>query len=140
MVPCSTQVNIWKKRINQMRNKNRVIIVNTTKGSVVLIFQNMFPITKKYVDKEYSGLKLFYSINKKRLDKIANNMTTILKKGIKLSKYPPDVPRIYNLMLKELKNTKAKVNIPDLAQISTHREEQKQTKAQISTNNNSLHM
>jgi len=101
MVPCSHQIKKWQSRIKKYKNKNRAVIVNTTQGKEVLIFQNMFPIAEKYIAKEYTSVSLYEKENLKKLTARAIRIYKALESGYKFSSYTPDIKRIHALMLNE---------------------------------------
>jgi hypothetical protein len=108
MVPCTSKIDKWKKRMQIKTVQKNVKIINILGRKQVLLFRNMFPTIEKFID------HIFTIDNKQaiirdrntimQLNKIAKNTMYILRSGKQLSKYPPDISRIEQIMLRELEN------------------------------------
>jgi len=72
----------------------------------VLLFQDMFPVTKKYVLAEYikggHSVKISDPNTIAMLEKTAAKIVKMLHKGVKFTPTQPDILRIEKLMLEEL--------------------------------------
>ncbi len=72
----------------------------------IFIFTHIIPIIPKYIDHHYSIcqtpliLKNEHTIN--LISKKAKKVLSLLRKNVKLSKYPPDIKTIENILLEEL--------------------------------------
>jgi hypothetical protein len=104
MIPASSKVDLWKRRISTFKNKNRVIIVKTNAGSSVLLLQNMFPTLEKYIKCEYKNVRIIREADIEKVKKASRKIVPLLLRGFAFSKFPPDVKRIKQFMLDELEN------------------------------------
>lgn len=112
VVPCSTQCqkyeNIIAKREKQGKPTDTIKIVTIHDVRQALLFQDMFPITYKYIESEYIIAKQpVYIKNQKvvsKLEKNAKKVISLIHRGVKFTPTQPDILRIEKLMLEELSN------------------------------------
>lgn len=112
VIPCSTQVSKYKKIIETKKKNgkkhNHIQIIKVNGIEQAFLFQDMFPITEKYIKNPYIKQKVFMEIkDPKKLSAIEDNAKDIIKlmsHGIKFTPTQPDSIRIKEMMLKELNN------------------------------------
>jgi len=112
MVPCTSNIEKWQQRINKLNPgksySDSVAIFSVLGQKQVLLFQNMFPCLEKYIDRPFTIHNepgLIYNKSKIRfINRMAKQTILLLEKGVKLSKFPPDITKIKTLMLNELNN------------------------------------
>ena len=110
LVPCSSKVEKFERIIEAKKAKKRssdtIQIVNIFGKKSVLLFQDMFPITEKYISEQYykGGQPVRITNPKivKDLELLARQTIIMLHKGVKFTPTQPDVLRIEKLMLREL--------------------------------------
>ena len=110
VIPCSRQVNKYKaiiekkKKNGKKHNHIQIIMVNGIEQA--FLFQDMFPITEKYIKNPYIKQKVFMEIkDPKKLSAIEDNAKDIIKlmrHGVKFTPTQPDSIRIETLMIEEL--------------------------------------
>jgi hypothetical protein len=111
MVPLSSQINKYRKIIKQLQNKSKNIstikIIKINNRESVFLFQNMFPVIEKYISNQwFLGGKVVYIANpklKKSLLYSAKRTLFLIKKTNNLKNISPNIYRIEQIMLQELK-------------------------------------
>lgn len=111
MIPLSSRIDKYKKIMNDRLNKGKscdiihIIKLDNGKESVFLI-QDMFPITKKYIEREYTiannHLMVTSEHSAEEIEKKAKKVMNMLKKGIKFTPTQPDINAIIEKLLKEI--------------------------------------
>lgn len=112
VIPCSSQISKYKKIIETKKKNgkkhNHIQIIKVNGIEQAFLFQDMFPITEKYIKNPYIKQKVFMEIkDPKKLSAIEDNAKDIIKlmrHGIKFTPTQPDSIRIEEMMLKELNN------------------------------------
>ena len=109
LVPCSSKV--WKyEKIIQSKQENRkptdsIKIVTIQNKKCVLLFQDMFPICKKYISMQYirGGQEVYVADPKTviELEKTAKKIVNLLRRGIRFTPTQPNVILIEKIMLNE---------------------------------------
>lgn len=110
LVPCSSKVEKFERIIAKKKEKNKPVdaikIVTLFDNKTVLLFQDMFPILGKYILNEYKQgghpVKIADQNTVKMLEKNAEKIIKIIKKGVKFTPTQPDALRIEQLMIEEL--------------------------------------
>jgi hypothetical protein len=116
LVPCSSKVekfeNIIKQKQLHHKPTNGIKIVFIRSRKTVLLFQDMFPINKKYIEEQYirdNEPVMIADVNiVAELEYNAKKTIKLLHRGIKFTPSQPDVLRIEKLMLDELSHDKTK--------------------------------
>ncbi len=123
LVPCSSKVekfeNIIKQKQQMRKPTDTIKIVVIQDKKSVLLFQDMFPILEKYIQKQYirGGQPMLIADPKVviELEKSAKKIITLLRRDIKFTPTQPDIKRIEKLMLDELN---AELNMAEAPQRS----------------------
>ena len=112
VIPMSSRINKYKQIIRQRLAQGKpcdilhIATLDNNKESVFLI-QDMFPITDKYIEREYTvngiPLRITSEDLEKEIDQKARKILSLLKTRIKFMPTQPDVLKIYNKLLRELK-------------------------------------
>jgi hypothetical protein len=116
LVPCSTKIDkfedIIKKKQERHKPADAIKIVKIQDQKTALLFQDMFPATAGYVTNPYTrGGQPFYVADPKlvkELEKTAQKVITLLRRGIKFTPTQPDANRIERLMMAELQDKTVK--------------------------------
>lgn len=105
MIPLSSRVDKYQRIIDNKKKNGKscdilhVVKLDDDKKSVFLI-QDMFPITEKYMEREYTiaGNHLILTSEHvaKEIDKKARKVLALLKRGIKFMPTQPDIMKIFN--------------------------------------------
>lgn len=107
MIPLSSKIDkyklIMKNRSDKHRPNDGIYICKLPSGvESVFLIQDMFPVTKKYVDREYTinGRHLIfpYDDDIKEINKRVNTIKILIKKDIKITPTSPDVKRIIDIL------------------------------------------
>lgn len=103
MIPLSSRISKYQKIIEEKENQNKpcdglyICFLPNGKESVFLI-QDIFPITEKYIDREFTlggnHLILPYQDDIDVIEKKAKIVRNLIKRGIKLTPTSPDVKSI----------------------------------------------
>ena len=105
MIPLSSKVEKYRKIMNKIiTSKNycdliHIVKLDNNKESVFLI-QDIFPITEKYIDREYTiagnHLKItaIHSVNE--IEKKAKKVIKLIKNGVIFTPTQPNVKNIIN--------------------------------------------
>ena len=110
MVPCSTRIEKFERILAKKRAQNKptdtIKIVRIQGHPTALLFQDMFPISPKYIEKRYfrGGDPVFIDSERlvKELERNAYRVIGLIRRGIKFTPTQPDALRIEKLMLAEL--------------------------------------
>ena len=110
VIPCSRQVNKYKAIIEKKKKNgkkhNHIQIIKVNGIEQAFLFQDMFPITEKYIKNPYIKQNVFMEIkDPKKLSAIEDNAKDIIKlmrHGVKFTPTQPDSIRIETLMIEEL--------------------------------------
>lgn len=113
LIPCSTQVDKYQKIINKKiaskKSTDTIKIISIHNQKSVLLFQDMFPILKKYIQEPYirggQSVKIADPDMVRELLKTAAKIKKLLYIGIKFTPTQPDAIKIEKLMLSELSQT-----------------------------------
>ena len=108
MIPLSSQIAKYRAIIEKKKKENKpcdilhIIKLDNNKQSVFLI-QDMFPITKEYIERKYTiagnHLLLTSEHTIREIEKKARKVQGMLRRGIKFTPTQPDIMR----MLEKLK-------------------------------------
>ncbi|MDR1460430.1 MAG: hypothetical protein LBI78_02160 [Campylobacteraceae bacterium] len=110
LVPCSSKVEKFEHIIKQKQlnhkptNGIKILIIRSRK--TVLLFQDMFPIDEKYIEKQYirDNEPVMIADTKivAELERNAKKIITLLRRGIKFTPTAPNIKHIEKLMLEEI--------------------------------------
>lgn len=105
MIPLSSQIEKYKNIIEKREKSNascdilHIVKLDNDKESAFLI-QDMFPITNKYIQREYTiagnHLMLTSEHEAKSIEKKARKVLALLKRGIKFTPTQPNILSILN--------------------------------------------
>jgi len=109
LVPCSSKIEKYegliKKRQEQNKPHDHIQIVRIQGGKTALIFNGMFPINPDYISSMFMRFGEPVSITdpkiKESLEKTANRIVMLLRRGIKFTQSQPDIGKIEKMMLAE---------------------------------------
>jgi hypothetical protein len=110
LVPCSSKVEKYEKIIEQ-KQKNRkptdsIKVVKIQDNKSVLLFQDMFPTSTRYIKEQYvRGGQAVYIADPKlvqELEKTAKKIISLLKRGVRFTPTQPNTALIEKLMLDEV--------------------------------------
>lgn len=113
LVPCSSKVEkferiIFKKQ-EQHKPTDTIKIVKVFGHKTVLLFQDMFPVTARYIDGRYikGGQPVRVADPKliQELEKNARKIVNLLHRGVRFTPTQPDIIKIEKIMLEELQGT-----------------------------------
>lgn len=110
VIPCSSQVEKYKKIINNKekngRKHNHIQIIKVSGIEQAFLFQDMFPIIEKYIKNPYIKQNAFMEIRDPKkvsaIEKNAKEIIKLLRHGVKFTPTQPDLVRIEKLMIEEL--------------------------------------
>ena len=110
LVPCSSKVEkyecLLQKKQEQHKPTDTIKIVKVFDHKTVLLFQDMFPVTARYIDGQYikGGQPVRVADHKliQKLEKNARKIINLLHKGIRFTPTQPDIIKIEKIMLEEL--------------------------------------
>lgn len=114
LIPLSSKVEKFKRIIERKKEKhiptNSIQIVNIFGKPSVLLLQDMFPISPKYIKEQYIKYSQEVHIANSKIntyiEKNAKKIITLLRKGIKLTPTQPDINKIEKIMLNDIRKTK----------------------------------
>lgn len=114
VIPCSSQVdkykNIINRKIENHKKHDHIRIIKVNGIEQAFLFQDMFPITEKYILNPYIKQDSFMEIKdiKKLADieKNAKNIINLIRHGIKFTPTQPDIMRIEKILIQDLNLTK----------------------------------
>ncbi|MCR5323400.1 MAG: hypothetical protein K6E85_09045 [Lachnospiraceae bacterium] len=109
MVPLSSKINKYKALIDKKEKNGQpcdilhIVKLSDDRESVFLI-QDIFPITEKYIEREYTiagkPLKLTSEHVINEIDKKCKKVIGLLKRGVRFMPTQPDVIKIYDFLIK----------------------------------------
>ena len=110
LVPCSSRIEKFEAVVQQRKERRKpsdgIRIVKVQNEKTALLFQDMFPVTERYIHSQYiRGGQLVRIADPKtiaELEKHAGKVIGLLRCGIRFTPTQPDAIRIENLMLNEL--------------------------------------
>lgn len=110
MIPLSSRIEKYKKIMDKKNEQGKpcdivhIVKLDDDRESVFLI-QDMFPITEKYIEREYTiagnHLILTSEHSAKQIERKARKVMALLKRGVKFMPTQPDT----NTILKKLHNS-----------------------------------
>jgi hypothetical protein len=113
MIPLSSKVEKFRRIIEQRKNQGKpcdtlhIIKLDNDRENAFLI-QDMFPITKKYVERTYTiagnHLMLTSEHEVKALERKARKIKKLIFNGVKFMPTQPDVMSIYKKLINEFKD------------------------------------
>ena len=113
MIPLSSRINKYRKIINKKTANGKscdilhIMKLDNNKESVFLI-QDMFPITKNYIERTYTIANNHLIVTSEHsaieIEKKAKKVMNMLKRGIKFTPTQPDVNKIVNKLTNTSKN------------------------------------
>ena len=107
LVPCSSRVDKYERLLERKKERHKptdsIRIIKIFDVKTVLLFQDMFPITKDYIDSPYiKGGQAVRVTDPKimiELEKTAKKIVSLLRKGIRFTPTQPDVLKIERIMM-----------------------------------------
>jgi hypothetical protein len=108
-VPCSSKIEKYE-RIIQTKQANRkptdsIKIITIQDMKCVLLFQDMFPISARYIKEQYiRGGQAVYVADPNivhELEKTAKKIINLLRRGIRFTPTQPNINLIEKLMMEE---------------------------------------
>lgn len=114
MIPLSSRIDKYKKIVSKRIGKGRtcdiihIVKLDDSHESAFLI-QDMFPISEKYIEREYTiagnHLRLTSEHAAKEIEQKARKVLGMLKRGIKFTPTQPDIQKIYERLQQDLPAT-----------------------------------
>lgn len=112
LVPCSSKIEKFERLIlkkqEQHKPTNTIKIVKIFDRKTALLFQDMFPVTAKYINGQYikGGQRVRIADPKliQELEKNAKKIINLLHKGVRFTPTQPNITKIEEIMLKELQS------------------------------------
>ena len=109
MVPCSSRIEKFEQILEKKRRYHKptdtIKILNIQGQKTALLFQDMFPVAQKYIEKNYVRRGVSVSVASERtvseLTKNAEHVIGLIRRGIQFTPTQPDALRIERLMLEE---------------------------------------
>ncbi len=119
-IPMSHQIekyeNLINNRIKDKKPCDILQIIEIGNSKSVLLIQDMFPITEKYIERPYTinGVPLIIKSEKyiKVLNRKSQNIYRLIHRGVKLNPTQPDVMSIKSRLLNEIEHTEPIGSIP----------------------------
>lgn len=110
LVPCSSKIEKFERLILKKQEQHKptdtIKIVKVFDRKTALLFQDMFPVTARYIDGQYikGGQPVRIADPKmiKELEKNAKKIINLLHRGVRFTPTQPDIIRIEKIMLGEL--------------------------------------
>lgn len=109
MIPLSSRIEKYKKIVKKVEKNNKrcdiihIVKLDNNKESVFLI-QDIFPITEKYIEREYTIANNHFRITSEKvaldMEKKAKKVIKLLKNGIKFTPTQPDISKIIDKLNK----------------------------------------
>lgn len=114
VIPCSTQIekykNIIQKKIDNNKKHDHIKIIKVNGIEQAFLFQDMFPITEKYILNPYIKQDVFMEIKDTKkladIEKNAKNIINLMRRGVKFTPTQPNIMRIEKILIKELESEK----------------------------------
>ena len=110
MIPLSSRIDKYKRIVDQKEKAGKpcdiihIVKLDDNLESAFLI-QDMFPVTDKYIEREYTiagnHLRLTSEHTAKEIEKKARKVVGMLKRGVKFTPTQPDVMAILKKLLQE---------------------------------------
>jgi len=114
MIPLSSRIDKYKKIVSKRTSKGRtcdiihIVKLDDSHESAFLI-QDMFPISEKYIEREYTiagnHLRLTSEHATKEIEQKARKVLGMLKRGIKFTPTQPNIQKIYERLQQDLPAT-----------------------------------
>jgi hypothetical protein len=109
LVPCSSRVEKYERIVEQKRLNHKstdsIKIVKIQDKKAVLLFQDMFPTSARYIKEQYvRGGQAVYIADPKvvgELEKTARKIINLLKRGVRFTPTQPNILAIEKLMQAE---------------------------------------
>lgn len=111
MIPLSSKIDKYKNIMNKKLQRGKpcdiihIMKLDNGKESVFLI-QDMFPITKDYIEREYTIGKNHMKVTSEHsaieIEKKAKKVMNMLKKGIKFTPTQPNIKNITDKLLNKV--------------------------------------
>ena len=102
--------DIIQQKINKNKKHDHIQIIKVNGIEQAFLFQDMFPITEKYIMNPYIKQNTFMQIkDKKKLLFIESNamkIINLMRHGVKFTPTQPDVIRIEQMLIEELQEQK----------------------------------
>jgi|LSQX01.1.fsa_nt_gb hypothetical protein len=110
VIPCSSQIEKYKNIIQDKISKNKphshIQIIKVAGKEQAFLYQDMFPILPKYIDKAYENKYGYMEIKDPKtiqgIEDTAVKIIKLLKRGIKFTPTQPDIIKIERIMLSEV--------------------------------------
>lgn len=112
LIPCSSKTEKFERLILKKQEQNKptdtIQIVKIFGCKTALLFQDMFPVTARYIDGQYikGGQPVRIADPKliQALEKNAKKIINLMHRGVRFTPTQPDVIRIEKIMLGELQD------------------------------------
>lgn len=116
LVPCSSKIEKFERLIQKKQGQHKptdtIKIVNVFDRKTVLLFQDMFPVTAKYIDAQYikgnQPVRIADPKIVQGLEKNAFKIVNLIHRGIRFTPTQPDIIKIEEMMLAELEEDSKK--------------------------------
>ncbi|MCM1088296.1 MAG: hypothetical protein NC419_09070 [Muribaculaceae bacterium] len=113
LIPCSSKIEKFERLILKKQEQHKptdtIKIVKIFNRKTALLFQDMFPVTAKYIEAQYikGGQPVRIADPKliQELEKNAKKIINLLHRGIRFTPTQPDISKIEKIMLEELQGT-----------------------------------
>ena len=124
LVPCSSKIEKFERLISKKQEQHKptdtIKIVKVFDRKTVLLFQDMFPVTAKYIDGQYikGGQPVRITDPKliQELEKNAQKIINLLHRGIRFTPTQPDIIKIEKIMSEEQKSAET-LSAPSFSEI-----------------------
>jgi hypothetical protein len=112
LVPCSSRIEKFEAVIQQRKERRKptdgIRFAKVQGAKVALLFQDMFPVTERYIQESYirGGQPVRIADPKivAELERHAGKVIALLRRGIRFTPTQPNAIHIETLMLNELEN------------------------------------
>lgn len=110
LAPCSSKIDKFERLIREKQEQHKptdtIKIIKIFDNKTALLFQDMFPVTARYIEGQYikGGQPVRIADPKliQELEKTARKVINLIHQGVRFTPTQPDVIRIEQIMLKEL--------------------------------------
>ena len=117
LVPCSSKIEKFERLVQKKQEQHKptdtIKFVRVFDCKTVLLFQDMFPVTAKYIDGQYikGGQPVRIADPKliQELEKNARKIINLLHRGVRFTPTQPDIIKIEKVMLEELQGMEEKL-------------------------------
>lgn len=114
VIPCSTKIDKYKNIIQKKKENNKkhdhIKIIKVNGIEQAFLFQDMFPITEKYILNPYVKQEAFMEIKDTKkladIEKNAKKIINLMRRGVKFTPTQPDIMRIERILIQELEAEK----------------------------------